>query len=161
LHTFCILRTIYILHDYRSDAGPKITPLVLPLDFDYEMARRWPGPGARASRKPVPKGQTTRQEYIVRICSLSRHICFRDSTCLAVFELSGPDENPRLSLLSNVYDCIIRIERDIFCFHGSLPLLAYADTASIQIWNFKKQGTSSLSPHHHHKLSKDLSCRAA
>ncbi|PMD28551.1 hypothetical protein NA56DRAFT_17141 [Hyaloscypha hepaticicola] len=50
LHTFCILRTIYILHDYNSDSGPNITPLVLHLDFDCDLARRWPGPGARAYR---------------------------------------------------------------------------------------------------------------
>jgi len=145
--TVSILRTIYILHDYRSDSGPRITPLVLPLDFDYELASRWPGPGARAYHRPVPKRRAAKQEYTIRICSLSRHICFRDFAWLGVFELSGADGNPELSLLSYVPD---RIERDIFCFHGSLPLLAYAETASIQIWNFKKQGTSSLSTYRHH-----------
>jgi hypothetical protein len=141
LRTFCVLRTIYILHDYKSNSGPKTTSLVLPLDFRQGMVRGLPRPGAYALRQRTPMGRSQKQEYFVKICPLSRYICFRDFAWVAVYELSEVEEHPRLSVLSQIPDLIVQ---DVFCLHGNLPLLAFAEPSSIQLWDFKGKGMSSL-----------------
>jgi hypothetical protein len=105
------------------------------------MVRKWPRPGAYALRQPTPMGRSQKQEYLVKICPLSRYICFRDFAWVAVYELSEVEEHPRLSLLSHIPDPIVQ---DVFCLHGNLPLLAFAEPSSIQLWDFKGQGMSSL-----------------
>ncbi|KAE9374279.1 hypothetical protein N431DRAFT_481528 [Stipitochalara longipes BDJ] len=135
LRTFCVLRTIYVFRKTDSDSSSRLVPLVLPLDFRYELNLRWPRPGARAYRQHVQSGRSQQQEYTVRICSTSRYICFRNYSIVAVFELSH-DTHPRISLLSHIPDGIVH---DVFCLHGTLPLLAFAESSSIKIWDFKTQ----------------------
>ena len=140
LRTFCVLRTIYVLRNPESDSNSRLAPLVIPLDFQYELKCRWPRPGLRAYRQPVQSGRSQQQEYSIRICSTSRYICFRNYSIVAVFELSQ-DANPTISLLSHIPDHIVR---DNFCLHGTLPLLAFSDPSSIRIWDFKTRGEHDL-----------------
>lgn len=137
MHTFAILRTIYVINKVSPMSQAQTAQMPLPLDSTRELRRRWPVSGVRACPLPFSDAGPLKpeyQEYIIRIFPTARYIFFQWFYHIAAFELLETTRRPRIIPLSSMPNTIVR---DLFCLHEHLPLLAFVGELAIMLWDVR------------------------
>ncbi|TVY75989.1 hypothetical protein LSUE1_G005943 [Lachnellula suecica] len=131
VHVFGILRTIYCLDRTTRPFTSTYSSVVLPVDLEDGSATI----PKSTDHESYPKEQHFFEAYLVKINSLGEYICFQDRKSVKVFRLAL---QPRHCEVSEMNALGIAVERNLFCFHENLPLLAFAANNEIKLWDLKR-----------------------
>jgi hypothetical protein len=124
ISVFSILKTVYHLEMASLALRPRYTSVILPV-------------GAPRNPEEIPTYQSIHMnpDFSVQINASGQYICFHGWNSVTIFELLANGKHCKLSSLASLEDSKVL---QIFCFHESLPLLAFVRGTSIKLWNYKR-----------------------